>query len=53
MLNWAVAFLLLALIAVVLGTGSAPVSSFWMAQVLFAACAALFTLSVIRGVLRR
>jgi len=47
MLSWALAFLILALIATALGLGGIAGSALWIAQVLFVLFLVLFVLSFI------
>lgn len=53
MLNWSVAFLVIALIAAFLGFGGIAAESVWMAKVLFVLFLVLFVISLITGRIRR
>lgn len=53
MLQWALAFLVLALIAAVLGFGGLAANMAWIGQVLFVVFLILFIVSMLTGVVRR
>ena len=49
MLSWAMTFLIIALIAAVLGFGGIAGSATWIAQILFALFLVLFLISMLMG----
>jgi uncharacterized membrane protein YtjA (UPF0391 family) len=53
MLQWALAFLVLALIAAVLGFGGLAANFAWFGQVLFIVFIVLFLVSLLTGAVRR
>jgi uncharacterized membrane protein YtjA (UPF0391 family) len=53
MLQWALAFLVLALIAAVLGFGGLAANFAWIGQVLFVVFLILFIVSMLSGAVRR
>jgi uncharacterized membrane protein YtjA (UPF0391 family) len=53
MLQWALAFLVLALIAAVLGFGGLAANFAWFGQVLFVVFIVLFLVSLLTGAVRR
>ena len=53
MLNWALTFLVIALIAAVFGFGGIAVESAWIAKVLFVVFLVLFLVSLLTGAVRR
>lgn len=53
MLNWALVFLVVALIAAVFGFGGIASTAAGMAQILFVVALAMFVLSLLAGFLRR
>jgi uncharacterized membrane protein YtjA (UPF0391 family) len=53
MLQWALAFLVLALIAAVLGFGGMAASFAWFGKVLFVVFIVLFLVSLLTGAIRR
>jgi uncharacterized membrane protein YtjA (UPF0391 family) len=53
MLNWAVTFLIIALIAAVFGFGGIAVEAAWIAKVLFVVFLVLFLVCLLRGGVRR
>jgi uncharacterized membrane protein YtjA (UPF0391 family) len=52
MLSWALTFLVLALIAAVLGFGGLAANAAWIAQILFAIFLVLFVVSLIANAVR-
>ena len=52
MLNWAISFLVLALVAGVLGFGGIAAESAYFAKILFVVFLALFAVSLVRGRIR-
>ncbi len=52
MLSWALTFLVLALIAAVLGFGGIAANAAWIAQILFAVFLVLFVVSLIANAVR-
>lgn len=52
MLSWALTFLVLALIAAVLGFGGLAANAAWIAQILFAVFLVLFVVSLIANAVR-
>ena len=53
MLNWALTFLVIALIAAVFGFGGIAVEAAWIAKVLFVVFLVLFLVSLLTGAVRR
>jgi uncharacterized membrane protein YtjA (UPF0391 family) len=53
MLNWAIAFLIIALIAAVFGFGGIAVEAAGIAKILFVVFLVLFLVSLLTGVVRR
>jgi uncharacterized membrane protein YtjA (UPF0391 family) len=53
MLNWALTFLIIALIAAVFGFGGIAGTAAWIAQVLFVVFLVLFLISALTGAVRR
>lgn len=53
MLQWALAFLVLALIAAILGFGGMAASFAWFGKVLFIVFIVLFLVSLLTGAVRR
>jgi uncharacterized membrane protein YtjA (UPF0391 family) len=53
MLNWAVTFLIIALIAAVFGFGGIAVEAAWIAKILFVVFLVLFLVSLLTGAVRR
>lgn len=53
MLNWALVFLVVALVAGALGFGSVMGTAAWIAQVLFVVFLVLFLVSLLTGAVRR
>jgi uncharacterized membrane protein YtjA (UPF0391 family) len=53
MLNWALTFLIVALIAAVFGFGGIAADAAWIAQVLFVVFLVLFLVSALTGAVRR
>ena len=53
MLRWAIAFLIIALVAALLGFGGIAGAATDIARLLFLICAALFVLALIVGVINR
>jgi len=53
MLNWALTFLIVALIAAVLGFGGIAVEAAWIGKVLFVVFLVLFLVSLLTGAVRR
>lgn len=49
MLNWSITFLVVAIIAAILGFGGIAAESAWMAKVLFLVFLVLFLVSFLRG----
>jgi len=53
MLNWALVFLVVALIAAVFGFGGIAIEAAWIAKVLFVVFLVLFLVSLLTGAVRR
>jgi uncharacterized membrane protein YtjA (UPF0391 family) len=53
MLNWALTFLVIALVAAVFGFGGIAVEAAWIAKVLFVVFLVLFLVSLLTGAVRR
>jgi len=53
MLNWALTFLIVALIAAVFGFGGVAMEAAWIAKVLFVVFLVLFLVSLLTGAVRR
>lgn len=53
MLNWALTFLVIALIAAVFGFGGIAVEAAWIAKILFVVFLVLFLVSLLTGAVRR
>ena len=53
MLNWALTFLVIALIAAALGFGGIAVEAAWIGKVLFVVFLVLFVVSLLSGAVRR
>jgi uncharacterized membrane protein YtjA (UPF0391 family) len=53
MLNWAILFLVIALVAGVLGFGTIMGTAAWIAKVLFVVFLVLFLVSLLTGAVRR
>jgi len=53
MLNWALTFLIVALIAAIFGFGGIAGTAAWIAQVLFVVFLVLFLVSALTGAVRR
>ena len=53
MLNWALTFLVIALIAAVFGFGGIAVEAAWIAKILFVVFLILFLVSAFTGAVRR
>jgi len=53
MLNWALTFLIIALIAAVFGFGGIAIEAAWIAKVLFVVFLVLFLVSLLTGAVRR
>ena len=53
MLNWALTFLIFALIAAIFGFGNIAGTAAWIAQVLFVVFLVLFLVSALTGAVRR
>lgn len=53
MLNWALTFLIIALIAAVFGFGGIAADASWIAQILFVVFLVLFLVSALTGAVRR
>jgi uncharacterized membrane protein YtjA (UPF0391 family) len=53
MLNWALTFLIIALIAAVFGFGGVAIEAAWIAKVLFVVFLVLFLVSLLTGAVRR
>ena len=53
MLNWALTFLVIALVAAVFGFGGIAVEAAWIAKILFVVFLVLFLVSLLTGAVRR